>query len=52
MAIPIKDTPILEGEDSRKFKKYVSESPDNKISEKKFREQERFVKKILKSANI
>lgn len=52
MAIPIKDTPVLSGKDSKKFNKNIETSSSNPVSAA---EQERIrdlVKKVLKSAKI
>ena len=52
MALPITPTPILKGEDSRKFNEELAKSSFKKVSHKEMMDGIDFMKAILKNAKI
>ncbi|MGR3220848.1 MAG: hypothetical protein ACUZ8H_13680 [Candidatus Anammoxibacter sp.] len=49
MATPIKETPILYGEDSDRFLKEVRENENKKISDEEYKESIDLYKKVMKN---
>jgi hypothetical protein len=52
MALPITPTPILKGEDSRRFNEELAKSPFKKISKKEMEEGIELMKAVLKNAKF
>ncbi len=52
MALPITPTPILKGEDSRRFNEELAKSPFKKISKEERKRGIDLVNSILKNSNL
>lgn len=52
MATPIKDTPILSGEDSKRFLKTVKANENKKVAEKDYKRAMKVYKQMMKDADF
>lgn len=52
MALPITPTPILKGEDSRRFNEELAKSPFKKISKTEYEEAVKLMEAVLKNSKL